>query len=371
MRSSFGRVLALTGAIALIAVGMVAVTATAAAGDTTSATALNARVFASGNSSLSKPDDITAMSGSIFVAWQNGVGPMGEPAANGNTQSTVVEYSRSGRTLNSWSLTGRVDGMGADAAHDRIIATVNEDGNTSLYTIAPERRGAAQLTHYTYSPNPPAHGGGTDAVHTYRGQIFITASSPSDPTKPAVYRATLSGTTATLSPVFFDDSTATVANTDSPQYGQQVTLALTDPDSNTVVPGSSPRFGRDFMLDAQGDLQQVYARNAGTSAQHLFVLNLSQSVDDTAWATASRGTLYITDGSAKVYALSGGFKVGTAYSAVTPGNANNAPPNPGPNYLATLNLNTGALTPVASFTAPAKGLVFVGGEGEGGEGNDD
>ena len=62
---------------------------------------------------------------------------------------------------------------------------------------------------------------------------------------------------------------------------------------------------------------------------------------------------------------------GRAYSAVTPGDANNAPPNPGPNYLATLNLNTGVLTPVASFTAPAKGPVFVGGEGEGGQGNDD
>jgi hypothetical protein len=207
--------------------------------------------------------------------------------------------------------------------------------------------------------------------HVYRGQILISASNPKDTTVPAVYRAMLSGTTATLTPVFFDDSSATVANTDSPLYGQQVTLALTDPDSNTVVPGSSPRFGRDFVLDSQGDQQEVFAGNAGTANQKLFVLNLSQSVDDTAWATASRGTLYSTDGKHTVYAVRGHFNVGMAFSAVTPANANNAPPNPGPNYLATLNLYTGVLTPVPGITFTAKGLIFVaGGENDNSEGGD-
>jgi hypothetical protein len=100
------------------------------------------------------------------------------------------------------------------------------------------------------------------------------------------------------------------------------------------------------------------------------VLNLSQSVDDTVWATSSSGTLYATDGHSTVYAIRGHFSKGTAFSAVTPGNANNAPPNPGPNYLATLNLNTGVLTPVASVTFPVKGLVFVGGDNDGGDGGE-
>jgi hypothetical protein len=319
-------------------------------------------VFAGGSSSLSAPDDITSMGGSIFVSWQNGVGPLGEPAANGNTQSTVVEYSSSGRVLNSWQLTGRCDGIAADPAHERIVATVNEDGNTSLSTIRLDAPAASQVVHFTYSPNPPIHGGGTDAPHIYRGQILISASNPSDTTQPAVYRATLSGTTATLTPVFFDNASATVANTDSPQHGQQVTLALTDPDSNSVVPGSSPRFGRDFMLDSQGDQQQVYVRHAGRANQSLSVLNLSQSVDDTVWATASRGTLYATDSSSnKVFAVRGRFDVGTAFTSATPGNANNAPPNPGPNFLATIDLNTGAVTAVPGITFPSKGLVFVSG----------
>jgi hypothetical protein len=366
MRRPVARVLALTGALGLAAIGLVAATGSAAAHDNDHSSGLRAQLFASGSSSLSAPDDITAMGGSIFVAWQNGVGPQGEPAANGNTKSSVVEYSGGGRVLHSWQLTGRVDGMTADPAHERIVATVNEDAKTSLFTIRPEANAASQLVHYTYSPNPPVHGGGTDAPHIYRGQLLISASNPSDATQPAVYRATLSGTTATLTPVFSDNASATVANTNSPQHGQRVTLALSDPDSNSVVPGSSPRFGGDFMLDSQGDLQQVYVRNAGRPNQSLSVLNLSQSVDDTAWATASRGTLFATDGKSKVFAVGSRFDVGTVFSAATPGNANNAPPNPAPNFLATLNLNTGAVSAVPGITFTAKGLVFVPGEGDDG-----
>ena len=349
-------VLFLRSALVVAAIGLgsilPAMTATAA-----SVGSLKTEVFATGGSSLSKPDDITAMRGSVFVAWQNGVGPMGEPAADGNAQSTVVQYSSTGGVINRWQLTGRVDGMTADAQRNRIIATVNEDGNSSLYVITGDR-----LDHFTYSGL--VQGGGTDAPHVYRGEIFITASSPSDATQPAVYRATLSGGVAMLSPVFFDDSTASIAN----PGGGNTTLGLSDPDSNNVVPGSSPRFGHDFMLDSQGDGQLIFAHNAGTAAQQLFVLNLSPeagtannpvSVDDTVWATADRGTLYATDGSNMVYAVSGHFGVGTALSAVTPGNANNA--GSGPNFLATLNLDTGGLTPVVDVRFPPKGLVFVAG----------
>lgn len=370
MRLPVTRGVALTGALALSAVGLVAGAGTAAAKEEAPATGFTASVFATGGTTLSAVDDITSMEGSIFVSWQNGVGPKGEPAGNGNTQSTIAQYSSSGRLINTWQLTGRCDGLTADSEHDRIIATINEDGNSSLAVIKPDAPKASQLVHYTYSPNPPPHGGGTDAPSIYRGQIFISASNPSDATQPAVYRATLSGTTATLASVFTDNSSAIVANTNDPMHGKSVALALSDPDSNFVVPHSSPRFGGDFVLDSQGDQQQVYVRNAGRAGQQLSVLNLSQSVDDTVWATSSSGTLYATDGHSTVYAIRGHFSKGTAFSAVTPGNANNAPPNPGPNYLATLNLNTGVLTPVASVTFPVKGLVFVGGDNDGGDGGE-
>jgi hypothetical protein len=372
LRLPVKRGLALTGALALSTVGFLAAAGTAAAEEDAPTSGFTASVFATGGTTLSAVDDITSMGGSIFVSWQNGVGPKGEPAGNGSTQSTIAQYSSSGHLVNSWHLTGRCDGLTADSQHGRIIATINEDGNSSLAVIRPDAPTASQLALYTYSPNPPVHGGGTDALSIYRGQIFISASNPSDTTQPAVYRATLSGATATLTSVFTDDSSAIVANTNDPMYGKPVTLGLTDPDSNNVVPRSSPRFAGDFVLDSQGDQQQVYVRNAGRAGQHLQVLNLSQSVDDTVWATSSSGTLYATDGHSTVYAIRGHFANGTAFSAVTPGNANNAPPTPGPNYLATLDLNTGVLTPVAGVTVPVKGLVFVGGgDGEGGDDGQD
>lgn len=374
MRPSATRPLAFVGAIGLASLGLAAAGVSAAAEDDHAhSSKLITSVFAAGGN-LSKPDDITNMGGSLFVSWQNGVGPKGEPAANGNRFSTIVEYSKSGHLLNSWQLEGRCDGMTADPQHGRIIATVNEDANTSLYVIKPDAGAGKQLTHYTYSPNPPQHGGGTDAPHIYKGQIFISASNPGDVTNPAVYRATLSGTTATLTPVFFDNSTATVANTNDPLTGSQITLALSDPDSNNVVPRSSPRFGGDFVLDSQGDGMLVYAHNAGTPGQKLSVLTLSSAsdphtaVDDTVWATSSEGTLYATDGSTTVYAIRGHFDVGTAFSSVSPANANT--PGTEPNWLATLNLNTGLLTRVASVTIHPKGLDFVRGGENDDEGND-
>lgn len=372
MQPVAARILAFTAAVGLASIGVIAATGSVFAEDNDHASALTTAVFATGGN-LSKPDDIASMGGSLFVSWQNGVGPKGEPAPNGNLFSTVAQYSGSGRMLNSWRLKGRCDGLTADPQRERIIATVNEDGNTSLNVIKPEADAGEQLVHYTFSPNPPQHGGGTDAPHIYRGQIFISASNPGDPSNPAVYRATLSGTTATLTPVFFDNSTGIVANTNDPTYGTTVTLALSDPDSNFVVPSSSARFRGDFMLDSQGDGIQVYAHDPGTASQKLFLLSLSSeagpagsstAVDDTVWATSSHGTLYATDGSTTVYAIRGDFDPGTAYSAVAPGNANTPPAVAQPNWLATLNLNTGLLTRVAGVTIHPKGLVFVRGDGE-------
>jgi hypothetical protein len=317
---------------------------------------LSHRVGAS-TETLSNPDDIVTLGGRLFVGFQNGVGAMGEPSGTGNTASTLVEFTPGGHVVNQWDLAGRIDGMGADPAHHRVIVTVDEDGNTSLSTVTFDD-GGNRLEHYAYSPSPLPHGGGTDAVSIYHRQILISASAPADTTRPAVY----SVMTATATPVFFDNATATSATT-----GQTTTLALSDPDSNGVVPGSSPRFAGDFMLDSQGDLKQIYAHDAGGPSQSLTVLSLTQSVDDTAWATARTGVLYATDATNNaVSAVHGRFRPGDAFVAVTPCNANNAPatcPAPGfsANYLGRLDLSSGTVNPVTTTGAPLvpKGLLFI------------
>jgi hypothetical protein len=315
---------------------------------------------------LIQPDDIVALGGNIFVGFQNGIGSQGEPSGSGNLDSTLVEFTPSGSVVKQWDMVGKIDGMGADSATGRVFATVNEDSKSSLYVVS---NGTA--THYTYSQSPLPHMGGTDAVSVYNGKILVSASAPGTGGKapksaPAVYVVTLNAAnkTASVAPFFADNATATAVN--GSNAGKTFTLALTDPDSNTIVPSSSPKFAGDFMLNSQGDQELIFTGSTGTSLQ---VLKIPTPVDDTAWATSASGSLYVTDSSADtVDVITGPFKVGTAYTSITPCNANAAPavcpassaPQYGPNSLGTINLVTGALSKVTySGALTPKGLVFV------------
>jgi hypothetical protein len=51
---------------------------------------------------------------------------------------------------------------------------VNEDANSSLYSIDPW---TGQVTHYAYNKALPHHGG-TDAISFYHGMMLISASAP-------------------------------------------------------------------------------------------------------------------------------------------------------------------------------------------------
>ncbi len=59
--------------------------------------------------------------------------------------------------------------------------------------------------------------------------------------------------------------------------------------------------------------------------------------------SANDGTLYTGDPAAdRIVSITGALHRGTAYTAVTPANANVAPSDPTPNYLGVINLTTGA-----------------------------
>ncbi|TVY99948.1 hypothetical protein EAS64_40665 [Trebonia kvetii] len=188
---------------------------------------------------LASPDDITQLGKDIFVSFQNGVGPQGEASPVGNLDSTIVEFTLAGREVAQWDLHGKCDGLTADPHLGQVLATVNEDAHSSLYAIAPR---AGRVLHYAYS-KPLPHNGGTDAISIYRGSILISASAPGttgaaapNPKYPAVYVVTLSARTrvAHMRPLFGDEAWARQAN--GPAAGKTIRLALTDPDSNEVVP---------------------------------------------------------------------------------------------------------------------------------------
>ena len=230
------------------------------------------------------------------------MGPQGQASTDGNLDSTIVAFTRSGRAVHQWDVRGKCDGLTADPWTGTVIATVNEDANSSLYAIHPEARRGSQVQHYAYN-EPLPHKGGTDAISVYHGRLLISASAPGttgaaapNAAYPAVYTVSLDARThvATVRPLFGDEAKATVANAGT-SAGKTVSLALTDPDSNEIVPWAAPRFRGDFMLTSQGDQEQIYVRDAGTRRQSLSLLSLSQSVDDTAWAASGHGRLYATD----------------------------------------------------------------------------
>ena len=347
MHVTYKRLAALAGLVALPALGLAIAGPAATASPAYHATQIiNGKhlhhTFGSGKTEpLSKADDLTALGGHLFVAFQNGVGSKGEPSPDGNTNSTLVEFTGSGHVVHQWDVKGKIDGLGNDPAIGLVIATVNEDGNSSLYTFTPA---GGPATHYRYD-RPLPDNGGTDAITYYHGQILISASAPGTTGKaapqasyPAVFAVTLHAfkQTASVSGLFSDEATAVSATT-----GKSVKLGLTDPDSSEVVPSSAARFGGDFMLNSQGDLQLLFWSGRGAP---LLVLNISQSIDDSAWATSRGGHLYVTSGDG-VDVVSGPFMPGQFLVAVTPCNANSAPSTcTTPNYLGQLNPSNGQVS---------------------------
>jgi hypothetical protein len=324
---------------------------------------------AQGSQPLTGPDDLTSLAGHLFVTFQNGVGPQGQASSSGNKASTVVEFTRAGRELRQWDITGHCDGLTADPRLGAVIATVNEDANSSLYLITPTR---ATPVHYRYSGPLPSNGG-TDSIAVTGSLVLISASAPGtsgapapQARYPAVYVARLhpAARTVRLAGLFSDEAAARQANAGT---SGMTRLALTDPDSSELVPRGARRFGGDFVLDSQGDKEQIFVAHPDTPAQTLSVLKLGNSINDSAWPTTRQGTLYVSDGSAdEVVAVTGPFVPGEQISAVTPCDANGAPSTcPGPgypaNYLATVNPFTGKLTPmrISGDQPAAGGLLYL------------
>ena len=325
-------------------------------------------VFAHHPDGATKPDDITKLGDLIYVTYQNDAGKDGTPVGS---YSTVIAYDSTGKSVATYTIPGRCDGLTADPTHNRILATANEDINSSLFVIHP---GTAQPAHYTYSPDPAQTGsdgknGGTDAISvTPGGKIYVAHSNP-DPKLPApnntaaVYMLTLSGTTAQLTPLFGVNDPAAGINGPS---GAATPLGLTDPDSNQYLPALG---GGTLIQSAQADSKLVMATNLQSGHPALKQLMLTNArpprhgaatpqLDDIAQVTGP-GTLYAVDQgpSALVYAID--------TSAITPGTMFGSQPKPStgdlPNDpgLAVVDPTTGVVSHIGAGLTSPKGLLFL------------
>jgi len=136
-------------------------------------------------------------------------------------------------------------------------------------------------------------------------------------------------------------------------------MALTDPDTNYIMPAESPKYSGDLATISQGDGRLVFASNLPNVPQ-LFQLNLTDNVtgnlppiDGLAVVTSDSGTLYVADaGAGSLLAFSTtGWPVGTVF--VTEPKDNGNP------LIGTLNLITGVITPLGNHLISPKGLIFV------------
>ena len=282
---------------------------------------------------------------------------------SGVSDSTIVEFSSSGKPVKQWDVAGHVDGIAANSATGQVIVSANEDANPHLYVIKPGKLPGRRSTASRRCP----HHGGLDAISFWHGMMLISASAPGTTGKappqasyPAVYVATLNSSTHKVSVrgLFGDEASAKQAN--SGKTGT-TKLALVDPDSNEIVPSYAPRFGGQFMLTSQGDGEQIFVADNG--GKQLSVLKLSQAgSDDTAWPSGSSGTLYITDnGSDLIWKVTGPFKAGEEVVAASPCDANTAPMSClAKQYLGQVDMTTGAITKL-SLTSQIhpKGLLWV------------
>jgi hypothetical protein len=311
----------------------------------------------------SGPDDVTSFAtpgvdGGLPVIWtdfQNGVNNDGSPGTGGATASTVAGYdATTGALVKTFSVLGHVDGLTGDPFLHVLLATANEDNNSSMFVIDPA---AGTVVNYSYSPSPAVKGvGGTDSIALMGSQIYVTHSNPADATQSADYSVTLDNTTHTarLTPGFFDNSTATDAVT-----GSSTTLALTDPDSNLTMPANAPRFGGQLASISQADGQIIFSTN-NTGVPQLTVLNVTDNlsgntppIDGLAMATTNKGTLFVIDAAGnKIQALNTtGWPAGTMFVGEPKDNKNP--------LVGTLDLTTGKITPLTNTFVSPKGLLFV------------
>ncbi len=296
-------------------------------------------VFATSTTSYSHPDSVVVDGQNIFIGFQNITAKDGAD----NKTSTVVQYNQQGKLIRHFTVPGHQDGMRIDPSTHLLWSMSNEDGNPALVTIDLSTN---KVTPYTLPSTP--HGGGFDDIVFVNGSAFIDASAPTldasgNNVFPALYKATLAGSSVQLTPVLNGND---MANSAIPPV-KQAPLNLVDPDSMTVDPKGN------LMLGNQAGSQLVFIHSPGTPQQTVTQLPVGTQVDDTIFPSTSTGCMVIADNGGVIYSLcSSQFVPGTAYTA--------APNDSGvQGFVGTLSLSSGFIVPLVVGLNNPHGMGFV------------
>jgi hypothetical protein len=297
-------------------------------------------------SKANHPDSVVYADGKVWIGWQNITAKDGAD----NKSSTIGEYTTSGTLVKSWSIGGptagtgcHTDGMRMNPTTHQLWVMCNEDGSPRLYTIDPASSTPTQIT----LPKTP-HGGGFDDIQFVNGVGFTDASNPTLNSKgvnvfPALYKISVSGTTATLTPVLTGNATGTTLN---PPV-TSITMPLTDPDSMMIDPQG------DLVLDSQADMQLLIIHNPGAAGQTVKVLPVGTPVDDTVWPTSSNGCMIIADNASGVYSVCSNLWVSGTPLTAAPNDSTII------SFVGTVNLGSGQITPLIVGMNNPHGMAFI------------
>jgi hypothetical protein len=298
-------------------------------------------VFAAPPAGLTNPDSITTANGKIYVVYANATNPDGTGGS-----SSIVEYNATGKTLRTFTVIGKADGLKYNPFDHKLWALRDEDSNPGLTLIDPK---CGVETDYTYA-QLPLHGGGYDDIVFSKGETFISASNPIVDTNgqnnfPSIVKARLVGHQVFVAPVLEGNATLIDVAT-----GQKVVALQSDPDSLKIDSAG------DLVLDSQADGDLIFINAPGSRDQAALRLHLSNgtstqiTVDDTVFPTAPSGTIYVVDtGGNTVYAVrSEAFQPGGAYSA-----------SDSDGILGKVDLSTGLVSPIVTGMKSPHGALFV------------
>lgn len=317
---------------------------TESVGEVTALPEYQVSVFARGTQSYFGPDSLVDDGSHIFIDYQNTTAKDCSDAATAN--STVVEYTPDGKVVKSFSVPGHSDGMREDPSSHLLWVTSCEDGNPRFVTIDPT---SGTVTPYTFPSTP--HGGGYDDLAFLNGMAFIAASNPNVNAAgvnvfPAVDQITLSGSAVVLKPVLMGNDSAMDLTTKT-----AVTLNEVDPDSMTVDPQGN------LVLVDQAGTELVFISHPGTAQQSVSRLPVGDQLDDTVWATATKGRLLVADGTRNItYWIRSTFVANTTNHYLY----TQAPDDSGTvGFVGTIDPGTGLVTPVVIGLAKPTGMIFV------------
>jgi hypothetical protein len=296
--------------------------------------------FASGTAiNATGPDSITLSRHSVWVSYTNGADSTGLSGS-----STVVQYSLKGKVRSTYSIAGSVDGLKVDPRTGLVWALQNQDGNSTLSLIDPEK-------HTITGPIPYAAKSSTQGYDdvVFRGDhVFLSYTNPVNPTDPTIQLLDEGSSPLVVAPILTMSATGT--NLATGQMNQPTTQ--NDPDSLKLTPTG------DLMLSSGADGQLIFVEKPGKPDQSVSFLQLLDpstglavsGLDDAVFATARTGTFYLADTSNnRILKIEvDHVPVGALFASV--GSLN---------QLAEVDIHTGLTQPLVNNLKGPHGLEFV------------